>query len=58
LRYNSETAHLTDIAVAVRDGVVYLRGAVTTADDEAHVHRIVGGLDGVTRVVSDLWIKV
>ncbi len=56
LRYNSETADLTGIAVAVREGIVYLVGIVPTEDDIAQVYNIVGDLEGVVRIVNHLQV--
>jgi osmotically-inducible protein OsmY len=52
LRYNSETAHLGDIAVHVSEGVVYLLGSVPNDGDVALVFDIAAGMEGVVRVVD------
>ena len=54
LRYNSETAHLTDVSALVNQGVVSLHGMVPTEDDIARVYDIVSDLEGVERVISHL----
>ena len=54
LRYNSETAHLTDVSVLVDGGIVKLYGAVPSEDDIGRVYAIVSDLEGVIRVVSYL----
>jgi hypothetical protein len=56
LRYNSETAHLTDVSVLVDGGVVKLYGTVSSEDDIGRVYTIVSALEGVIRVVSHLEI--
>jgi osmotically-inducible protein OsmY len=58
LRYNSETAHLTDIDVQVVDGIVTVRGTVTDSDDIALVYAIVKELEGVKEVRSELEVDV
>ncbi len=58
LRYNSETAHLTDIQVEVEEGVVSLRGTVLDSDDIGIVYDIVNELDGVVNVESHLEIQL
>jgi hypothetical protein len=54
LRYNSETAHLTDVSPLVNRGVVSLYGTVSTEDDIARVYDIVSDLEGVEKVISHL----
>ena len=54
LRYNSETAHLSDVSALVKQGVVSLYGTVPTEDDIARVYDIVSDLEGVVRVRSHL----
>ncbi len=54
LRYNSETAHLTDVSVLVDGGVVKLYGTVPSEYDIGRVYAIVSDLEGVIRVVSHL----
>jgi hypothetical protein len=50
LRYNSETAHLTEVEVEVNNGVALLRGTVTDQRDIPLVHKIIQELDGVLDV--------
>lgn len=54
LRLNSETSHLEDVDVRVRDGVVYLRGTVFSLDDVAIVDYLVRDMDGIIDVVNEL----
>jgi len=54
LRNNSETSHLTDISVTVRNGIAYLNGHVVSEDDVAIVHYLVRDLDGVQDVRNNL----
>jgi hypothetical protein len=54
LRYDSETAHLTDVSVLVDGGIVKLYGTVPSEDDIGKVYAIVIDLEGVIRVVSHL----
>lgn len=54
LRYNSETAHLTDVSPLVQEGVVRLWGTVPSEDDIARVYAIASDLKGVVRVISHL----
>jgi translation elongation factor EF-1beta len=54
LRDNSETSDLDNIHVAVRNGVVRLRGTVPLEDDVSIVERIVRDMDGVEDVVNQL----
>ena len=56
LRYNSETSHLHDIAVTVREGVAYLEGTVVSDDDIAIVDYLVRGLTGIRDVRNDLQV--
>lgn len=52
---NSETADVADtVAVQVRDGVVTLRGSVTTEADESRLYDIIIELPGVEDVRSAL----
>jgi hypothetical protein len=54
LRNNSETSHLTDISVTVRNGIAHLNGHVVSEDDIAIVHYLVRDLDGVQDVRNNL----
>lgn len=54
LRYDSETAHLTDVSPLVTHGVVSLYGTVPTRGDLGHVYEIVSKVDGVERVINHL----
>lgn len=56
LRYNSETAHLSDTRVLVREGVVSLFGTVPSEDDLGRIYSVVSELDGVVRVVNHLQV--
>lgn len=58
LRKNSETTHLTDLKVCVRDGVAHLQGTVLGRDDIARVYDIVNSLEGVVDVRSDLTVDI
>jgi hypothetical protein len=54
LRYNSETAHLSDLTVQVRDGVALLHGTVTDRGDISLVYEVIHELDGVRDVRNHL----
>jgi hypothetical protein len=54
LYYNSETTHLDDVRVYVRDGVAYLRGTVEDEDDIAIVDQFIRDLDFVDDIQNDL----
>ncbi len=54
LRYNSETAHLTDLTVEVENGVALLRGTVTDQNDIPLVYEVIQELDGVLDVRNHL----
>lgn len=56
LRNNSETGHLTDVKVAVRNGVVFLAGTVFSQDDIGIVQYFVRDLDGVRDVRNNLQV--
>ncbi len=58
LRKNSETTHLTDLEVQVRDGVAHLRGKVLNQNDIARVYDIVNNLEGVVDVRNDLTVDI
>jgi hypothetical protein len=57
LRYNSETSTLENIRVYVRNGIVYLRGTVTTEDDIAIVDELLRDIDGVVDVQNELEVE-
>jgi hypothetical protein len=54
LRYNSETTHLDDVRVYVRDGIAYVRGTVLDEDDIAIVDEFIRDMDVVDDVQTDL----
>ena len=54
LRNNGETSHLEDVKVAVRAGVVHLRGTVFSDDDIAIVDEMIRDMDGVVDVDNQL----
>ena len=54
LRYNSETAHLNNIKVQVKDGVVNLLGTVSSEEDIVQVYEVVNRLAGVVRIKNNL----
>ena len=56
LRFNSETAHLHNINVAVQDGVAHLHGTVVSQDDIGIVEYLIRDLDGVTDVINQLQV--
>ncbi len=58
LRTNSETGHLANIKVQVKDGIVTLLGTVPAEEDIGRVHAIVAELDGVDEVRNHLEVKV
>jgi hypothetical protein len=57
LRYNSETSTLENIRVYVRNGIVYLRGTVTTDDDIAIVDELLRDIDGIVEVQNELEVE-
>lgn len=57
LRNNSETAHLTNVAVRADDGIVTLLGTVPSDDDIALVTDIITDLDGVIEVRNRLSVE-
>jgi hypothetical protein len=57
LRYNSETAGLTNIAVRVQDRVVHLLGTVPGDEDTALVYSVVSDLEDVARVENHLRVE-
>jgi hypothetical protein len=54
LYYNSETTHLDDVRVYVRNGIAYLRGTVLDEDDIAIVDEFVRDLDTVDEIRNEL----
>lgn len=54
LRHNSETMHLENVRLYVRNGIVYLRGTVTDEDDISIVDEFVRDNDGVRDVRNEL----
>jgi hypothetical protein len=58
LRYNSETAHLTDLTVLVNRGVVRLYGPVRSEDDIARVYAIVSEIGAVTTNLADRYDEI
>lgn len=56
LRVNSETSHLEQINVRVRDGVVYLTGTVFSNDDIEIVEEIVSDMESVVDVRNHLQV--
>jgi osmotically-inducible protein OsmY len=54
LRYNSETTHLEDVRVYVRNGNAYLRGTVEFEDDIAIVDEFIRDMDVVDEVYNEL----
>lgn len=54
LRYNSETMHLDDVRVYVRNSIAYLRGTVVDEDDITLVDEFVRDLDVVDDVQNAL----
>jgi hypothetical protein len=56
LRYNSETANLTNVSALVEEGTVRLFGSVPSEEDNALVYDIVSELEGVRQVISHLEI--
>ena len=58
LRHNSETMHLDDVRVYVRDGIAYVRGSVLDDDDAAAVDELIRDLDVVDDVRLELETEV
>jgi len=54
LRYNSETMHLDDVRVYVRNSIAYLRGTVVDEEDISLVDEFVRDLDVVDDVQNEL----
>jgi hypothetical protein len=57
LSYNSETTHLDDVRVYVRNGIAYLRGTVLDEDDIAIVDEFVRDLDVVDEIRNELEVR-
>jgi hypothetical protein len=54
LRVNSETSHLANVHVRVREGIVYLTGTVLSNEDVTIVDEIVRDLEGVVDIRNHL----
>jgi len=54
LRFNSETMHLDDVRVHVREGIAYLRGTVDDDEDIALVEDFIRDLDVVDDIENEL----
>lgn len=54
LRHNSETSHLENVRIYVRNGIVYLRGTVLDDDDIAIAEEFISGHDGVKDIRNEL----
>jgi hypothetical protein len=54
LRFNSETMHLDDIRIHVREGIAYLRGTVDDEEDIALVEDFIRDLDVVDDIENEL----
>lgn len=54
LRYNSETTHLDDVRVYVRDGIAFLRGSVFDDSDSDLVESLIRDMDVVDDVRNEL----
>jgi hypothetical protein len=54
LRHNSETSHLEDVRIYVRNGIVYLRGTVDYEDDISIVDEFVRDNEAVRDVDNEL----
>jgi osmotically-inducible protein OsmY len=54
LRHNSETSHLENVRIYVRNGIVYLRGTVLDEDDITIVDEFVRDNDDVRDVHNEL----
>ena len=57
LRHNSETTHLENVRVYVRNGIVYLRGTVDDDDDITIVDEFIRDIDAVRDVVNELEVN-
>lgn len=54
LRYNSETMHLDDVRIYVREGIAFLRGTVDDEEDIAIVEDFIRDLDVVDDIQNEL----
>jgi hypothetical protein len=54
LHVNSETTHLDDVRIYVRDGIAYLRGTVVDEDDLSLVEEFIRDLDAVDDIRNEL----
>lgn len=54
LRVNSETSHLDDVRIYVRDGIAFLRGTVVDEDDVSIVEEFIRDLDTVDDIRNEL----
>jgi len=54
LRHNSETTHMDDIRIYVRNGIAYLRGTVDDDEDSDIVEEFIRDLDVVEDVQNEL----
>jgi osmotically-inducible protein OsmY len=54
LRYNSETTHLDDVRVTVRNGSARLQGTVMSEDDLGIVELMVQQVEGIRAVRNEL----
>jgi len=54
LRHNSETTHLDDVRIYVRNGIAYLRGTVDDEEDSDIVEEFIRDLDVVDDVQNEL----
>jgi len=54
LRHNSETTHLDDVRIYVRNGIAYLRGTVDHEEDSDIVEEFIRDLDVVDDVQNEL----
>jgi len=54
LRFNSETMHLEDVRVYVREGIAYIRGTVDDEEDIAVVEDFIRDLDVVDDIQNEL----
>ena len=57
LRRDASTAGLAGLRVAVRDGVVYLRGRVPLLEDAENAEEVAGRVPGVVEVVEELEVE-
>jgi len=54
LRHNSQTTHMDDVRIYVRDGIAYLRGTVDDDEDSDIVEEFIRDLDVVEDVQNEL----